>query len=151
MENIGPKTWFEGKRVLITGASSGIGHATATWLLQNRAKLAVCGRNYDALSEFERQFPGQVLAIRCDFAVDREQYNMVLEAIRYLGGCDILINAAGCIFENDLEKTFPQDHDYLIDVNCRAVYHISQLCMVFLAKAKGCIVNVSSEWGSKPT
>jgi NAD(P)-dependent dehydrogenase (short-subunit alcohol dehydrogenase family) len=38
----------------------------------------------------------------------------------------------------------------MIDVNLRSVYHIIQLCMVFLGKAKGCIVNVSSEWGSKP-
>lgn len=146
----GNKRYFENKRCIVTGASSGIGRNTAEWLIKHGAKVAICGRNIEALHEIERMQPDKVLAIEADFAVDREQYQMVLSGIEFLGGLDILINAAGCVFENDLEKTYPQDHDYIIDINLRAVYHITQLCMVFLAKTHGCIVNISGEWGSKP-
>ena len=68
---------------------------------------------------------------------------MVTGALEALGGLDILINCAGVIFENDLESTYPQDHDYLVDINLRSVFHISQLCSVALYKSKGCIVNLS--------
>ncbi len=61
-----------------------------------------------------------------------------------LSGIDILINCAGLIYDGDTEFTFPQDYDYLMDVNLRAVFHITQIFIPFLEKAKGCVVNVSS-------
>lgn len=108
------------------------------------------GRDIEELEKIGRQFPNQAVAIQCDLAIDRQQYDMVLSVVETFGGLDILINAAGIIFENDLESTYPQDHDYIIDINLRAVYHITHMCQSFLEKSKGCIVNLSCEWGNRP-
>jgi len=49
---------------------------------------------------------------------------MILAVVENFGRLDILINAAGVIFDGDLESTYPQDHDYIIDINLRTVYHL---------------------------
>ena len=61
-----------------------------------------------------------------------------------LNGIDILVNCAGLIYDGDTEFTFPQDYDYSMDVNLRAVFNLSQIFMPYLEKSRGCIVNVSS-------
>lgn len=142
--------YFAQKRILITGASSGIGRACAFWFLNQGARVALVGRDKSALDSIGESFPHQAVTAQCDFVVDMNQYDLVTGVVEALGGLDILINAAGLIFENDLEGTFPQDHDYLIDINLRAVFHISSMCAPFLKRSKGCIVNLSAEWGNRP-
>lgn len=68
---------------------------------------------------------------------------MALSVIEKLGGLDILINCAGLIFDGDLESTFPQDYDYLMDINLRCPFHMSLIFHRYLETSKGCIVNVS--------
>ena len=63
---------------------------------------------------------------------------------------DVLVNCAGVIFDGDVENTYPQDYDYIVDLNLRAAFHITSLLVTFLQKAKGCVVNVSSCFGSRP-
>jgi NAD(P)-dependent dehydrogenase (short-subunit alcohol dehydrogenase family) len=74
--------------------------------------------------------------------------------MNHLGGektsLDILINCAGVIFDGDVENTFPQDYDYIVDLNLRAAFHITSLLTQFLEKSRGCVVNVSSCFGSRP-
>jgi NAD(P)-dependent dehydrogenase (short-subunit alcohol dehydrogenase family) len=74
--------------------------------------------------------------------------------MNHLGGenssLDILINCAGVIFDGDTESTYPQDYDYIIDLNLRAAFHITNLMAQFLEKSQGCIVNVSSCFGVRP-
>lgn len=144
------KRHFALKRILITGASSGIGRACAIWLLNQGARVALVGRDIVKLREIGEQFPNQAISVQCDLAVDKEQYDMVASVIDSFGGLDILLNCAGIAFENDLQSTYPQDHDYLIDINLRAIYHITQLCQQFLMKSRGCVVNLSAEWGHRP-
>jgi len=144
------KRYFALKRVLLTGASSGIGRACGIWLLNQGARVALVGRNIEELTKIGEQFPNQAIAVKCDLAIDLEQYDMVRSVVESFGGLDILINAAGVVFDDDTEHTYPQDHDYLVDINLRSIYHISQLCQSFLEKSKGCIVNISSVWGNKP-
>ena len=74
--------------------------------------------------------------------------------MEYLGGektmLDVLVNAAGVIFDGDLENTYPQDYVYIVDLNLRAAFHITNLMAEFLQRSKGCIVNVSSCFGYRP-
>lgn len=144
------KRYFAQKRILITGASSGIGRACAFWFLNQGARVALVGRDKSALDSIGENFPQQAITAKCDFVVDMNQYDLAAGVLEALGGLDILINSAGLIFENDLEGTFPQDHDYLVDINLRAVFHISTMCAPFLKRSKGCIINLSAEWGNRP-
>jgi NAD(P)-dependent dehydrogenase (short-subunit alcohol dehydrogenase family) len=62
----------------------------------------------------------------------------------------VLINCAGVIFSGDLDTVFPQDHDYLMDLNLRAAYVLINFFQDMLVVGQGCIVNVSSIKGHKP-
>ena len=79
------------------------------------------------------------------------------------GGLDILINCAGkwnenlsyysllgVIFNGDVETTFPQDFDYLMDINLRTPFILMQFFQDYLAKRNGCVINVSCAMGSRP-
>ena len=131
------------KRVIVVGASGSIGKACAIWYLNHGAKVVLVSRKMSSIEPIGAQFPSQSICIECDLVSDEEQFDMVNGALEALGGLDILINCQGVFFENDLMSTFPQDHDYLIDINLRSVFHISQLCSVALQKSQGCIVNIS--------
>lgn len=144
---------FVEKRVLVTGASSGIGRAVATWFLNEGAYVALIGRDLDSLNELGKQFPSQALAVQCDLCMDISQHDMCSAVLKYLGGrkneIDILINCAGVIFDGDVENTYPQDHDFIVDINLRTAFNLTNLLIPFIEKAKGCIVNVSSCFGSR--
>ncbi len=99
--------YFFKKRVLITGASSGIGMALAYYYLNHGAKVALVGRDIDTLQEIGKQYPTQATVIKCDLGIDLQQYEMALAAVEKLGGLDILINTAGVLFDGDLISTFP--------------------------------------------
>jgi len=58
---------------------------------------------------------------------------------------DILVNAAGLLFEGDLLSTYPEDFDYLMAVNLKAVFYICSLLNGFLSKTKGLIINISCQ------
>jgi NAD(P)-dependent dehydrogenase (short-subunit alcohol dehydrogenase family) len=128
---------------MIIGASGSIGKACSIWYLNHGAKVVMVSRNMRAIELIGSQFPSQSICIQCDLVQDEEQFDMVNGALEALGGLDLLINCQGVFFENDLMSTYPQDHDYLIDINLRSVFHISQLCSVALKKSRGCIINIS--------
>lgn len=68
------RPYFAEKRILVTGASSGIGRAVATWFLNEGAYVALCGRDLDALNGLGKQFPAQALVVQCDLETDSGQY-----------------------------------------------------------------------------
>jgi NAD(P)-dependent dehydrogenase (short-subunit alcohol dehydrogenase family) len=140
---------FLNKNIVITGASSGIGHACAMYYLNNGAKVALCGRDIDTLTEIGKKFPGQATVIQMELCKDVSIIDLKTTVIENFGKVDILINCAGVQFDGDIEKTFPQDFDYTIDVNLRAVFLIIKSFKEFFAE-KACIVNVSCLAGTKP-
>jgi len=75
---------------------------------------------------------------------------MAFAVIEKLGGLDILINAAGLIFDGDVLSTFPQDYDYLMDINLRCAFHLTLIFQKYLSNSRGCIVNVSCSLGTRP-
>jgi len=142
--------YFTNKKVLITGASSGLGRALAFYYLNNGAQVGLVGRDIETLTQIGEQFPSQCLVIQCDLGIDLQQYKMALSVIEKLGGLDILINAAGLIFDGDILSTFPQDYDYLIDINLRCAFHMTLIFHKYLEMSRGCIINVSCTLGSRP-
>jgi NAD(P)-dependent dehydrogenase (short-subunit alcohol dehydrogenase family) len=75
---------------------------------------------------------------------------MALAVIEKMGGLDILVNCAGIIFDGDVLKTFPQDFDYLMDINLRCAFHMILIFQKYLEASSGCVINVSCSWGTNP-
>ena len=141
---------LEGRVALVTGASSGIGRATALRFAEAGATVALVGRNYDALEEVADEiFKGGRTALKISADVtDEIQAGMAVNAaVTQLGGLDVLVNAAGVISNGTVETTPLADWDMMMNVNLRAVFHLMQLAAPHLARRPGNVVNVSSVTG----
>lgn len=140
---------FLNRKFLLTGASSGVGNSLAYFLLNNGAKVLLCGRDIETLKKIGEKFPNQASACEIDLIQDLQIYDLKTSAIEVLGGIDCIINCAGILFDGDLEKTFPQDYDYTIDVNLRSLFVLMKCLDKFIQP--GCsIVNISCFYGSRP-
>lgn len=140
---------FLNKRVLITGATSGIGYACAMYFLNNGAKVVLCGRDTETLNKIGKKFPKQAIAVELDLCEDMQINDLKTSVIENFGGLDIILNCAGAIFDGDIEKTFPQDYDYTIDINLRAIFIIMINLKSYLSQNSS-IINVSCLYGSRP-
>lgn len=150
MENqIRENTEFLNKRVIITGASSGVGKACAYYFLNAGAKVVLCGRDIVALKKIGEKFPEQGAAIKVDLSADLQVFDFKTSAIEILGGVDIIVNCAGVLFDGDVEKTFPQDYDYTVDVNLRSLFVLMIYLKQYLSKGAS-IINVSCLAGTRP-
>ncbi len=138
------------KVALITGASSGIGRATAHVMARHDAHVVLTGRNTQALVEEVRKISaagGRATAIAADITSDQDRRKLVSEAVARFGGLDILVNAAGTIANGTLENTSLADWRTMFEINLDAVFALMQLALPHLEKSRGNIVNVSSVTG----
>ena len=136
------------QRVLVTGASSGIGRATAELFLQNGATVALTGRRLEPLEEASRTATtGKAYCLTADLANEEEATACVGQAVERLGGLDVLINAAGILKSGSLEATSLDLWDEMMNINVRSVFHLMQMAAPHLERSRGNIVNVSSVTG----
>ena len=141
---------FDGKVVLVTGATSGIGRAVALRFAQSSARVAAVGRNKAALAEVGRAIQasgGEPLLIAADVTSEPDAQRIVDETIAKFGRLDVLANAAGHISSGTIESTALPLWDAMMNVNLRAVFHLMQLAASPLIATRGNIVNVSSVTG----
>ncbi len=135
---------FEGKVAVVSGATSGIGHATARALAAEGAQVAAIGRNTAVLEELSGK---GIHPVRADLAEESERRATMERIVSDLGGVDILVNAAGIISSGSIENTTLADYDAMMNINVRAVLHMTRLCLDSLIERKGNVVNVSSVTG----
>jgi NAD(P)-dependent dehydrogenase (short-subunit alcohol dehydrogenase family) len=141
---------FQGRRVLVTGASSGIGRATAAQLAREGAQVAATGRSAERLAALGRDVAGaagQVHAISGDLTAEAFRERLVGEAVERLGGLDGLVNAAGIIGSGDWAATDLAAFDRMLDINLRAVFDLTRRALPALIESRGAVVNVSSVTG----
>ena len=138
---------FAGKSVMVTGATSGIGHAVAHAFRGNGAAVAAIGRNQVALDELYATEGNEVLKAPADVTDSDAMRRVVGEVIKTFGRLDVLVNAAGHISSGTIENTELADWDAMMDVNLRAPFRLMQLCTPHLIETKGNIVNISSVTG----
>lgn len=141
---------FTDKVVMVTGATSGIGHAVAVKFATESAQVVALSRNQSALSEVEasvRNVGGEPLTIAVDVTNDSQVHHAIDETINKFGRLDVLVNAAGHISTGSIEETSLSAWDAMMNVNLRAVFQLMQLAAPYLIKTKGNIVNVSSVTG----
>ncbi|KAJ3665739.1 hypothetical protein Zmor_001218 [Zophobas morio] len=138
---------FSEKVVLVTGASSGIGAATAVHFSKLGAKLALTGRNLENLTKTAEQCASKPLLITADVTKEDDLRKIIETTIQHYDKLDVLVNNAGVIESGGIETTSLEQYDRLFNTNVRAVYFITMLAVPYLIKTKGSIVNVSSVTG----
>jgi NADP-dependent 3-hydroxy acid dehydrogenase YdfG len=136
------------KTVLITGATSGIGKATAQILAQNNFKVIICGRRLDRLSELKKELSAFTEVHTLSFDVRDKQG--VFEGINSLpeefSDVDVLINNAGNAHGLDPVQTGDvEDWDAMIDINVKGLLYVSKAIIPKMtAKESGHIINIGS-------
>jgi NAD(P)-dependent dehydrogenase (short-subunit alcohol dehydrogenase family) len=136
------------KKVLVTGASSGIGRAAAELFLNMDATVTLVGRRESALEAVvNATVNGEAFVITADLADEKQTESCVNQAVELMGGLDVLINAAGILKSGHIEATSMELWDEMMNINARSVFHLMKLAIPHLEKTKGNIVNVSSVTG----
>ena len=141
------------KVAIVTGATSGIGRATASLFAANGAKVVGVGRNETELRNLrdavQNGHGGSIKGHLADLTETSQVDRLVSETVDDLGKIDILINAAGIIKNGNIEDTSLDEWDKMLNINLRSVFYLMQKCVPFLEATKGNIVNVSSVTGPR--
>jgi NAD(P)-dependent dehydrogenase (short-subunit alcohol dehydrogenase family) len=137
---------FNDKIALVTGASSGIGEATAIRFAQEGATVAAVARRIEKLQELQ-EHTKNIHPFSADLRNPEETSACVDSIVKKLGGIDIVVHAAGIIGSGSIETTTLKDWDVMMDINLRSIFHLTQLCLPELIARKGNIVCVSSVAG----
>jgi NADP-dependent 3-hydroxy acid dehydrogenase YdfG len=144
---------IEGKVVVITGASSGLGEATARLLSAQGARVVLGARRVEriqALADELASSGGKALAVATD-VTDRAQVKALVDAaVQTYGRIDVMINNAGLMPHSPLERLKIDDWDQMIDVNIKGVLYGIAAALPYMQQQKaGHIINVSSVAGHK--
>ena len=142
---------LSGKVAVVTGASSGIGEATARALSARGAAVVLASRAEEKLGFLAREISaagGRALAIRCDVS-DRESVKeMVERAVGEFGSVDVLVNNAGLGLSGRVAELRPDDLRYVFDVNLLGPLNCVQEVLAHMPRG-GRIINVSSVVGKR--
>ena len=140
-----PAQEFEGRVAIVTGASSGIGRATAEMLVERGAMVSVFARSAGKLKSLARKHEGRMLAVPGDVSVPKSVERLFAETEARLGCCDILINDAGTYVDKRIERMTERDWDRVFAVNVRGAFLTTRRAVKnMIARRSGAIVNVSS-------
>jgi NAD(P)-dependent dehydrogenase (short-subunit alcohol dehydrogenase family) len=141
----------EGKRVLVTGASSGIGRELAQVLAERGAVLAVSSRAQGRIEQVSEEIASSVpgipkpLPVACNVADGASVRNLIGTCIETLGTLDVLVNNAGICVYGSAEKTSPEHFQSLLDVNFLGPARAMLEVLPFMKRqGHGLIVNVST-------
>jgi NADP-dependent 3-hydroxy acid dehydrogenase YdfG len=151
-----------GTAVLVTGASSGIGAATAHALAAEGAAVAVLARRADRLRALHAEIAsagGTALVLPADITDAEQAATAVGRAVAELGRLDIVINNAGLMRMGTADQALLQDWDDLVAVNIQGVLHVTRAAVPHLIEAAAAgprrvadLVTISSTagWGARP-
>jgi len=114
------------KRVLITGGASGIGAATAARFLEEGSQVCILDRDAQACEVIRHQLPGISEAIIADVTDLMQVEAALAEAVRAMGGVDVLINNAGISIRHNFLEITPEEWDKVIAVNLTGVFYVAQ-------------------------
>ena len=144
---------IEGKVVVITGASSGLGEATARTLSEEGATVVLGARRLDRLKTLVSEITGKggkALAKATDVTQVDEVKALVDAAVQAYGRIDVMINNAGLMPQSPLERLKIDDWDRMIDVNIKGVLYGIAAALPYMKEQKsGHFINVSSVAGHK--
>lgn len=138
-----------GRRVVVTGAASGIGRAIALLFAREGARLALIDRDPIGLAETARRTGGHALA--SDICDEAAIGHAIDQAGQVLGGIDGLVNAAGIMRTGAMTETPSQVWRQVLEVNLTGTYLVSRACVPWLLRGEGTsIVHIASAAGLLP-
>ena len=144
---------IQNKVVIITGASSGLGEATARRLAKNGAKLMLAARREDRLQELVANIEkeGGIAQYQLTDVTDRSAVEALAQATKEAyGRIDVLVNNAGLMPLSPLATTKVDEWEKMVDVNIKGVlYGIAAVMPLMLEQESGHIINISSVAGHK--
>jgi NADP-dependent 3-hydroxy acid dehydrogenase YdfG len=140
-----------GRVALVTGASSGIGDATARALADAGVKVAIAARRHDRLEVLARELSAsgsEALVLAADLAREDENRRIVAETEKHFGRLDILVNNAGVMLLSPVDGANSDDWRLMLELNTLAPMVSSQAALPGMrARGGGHIVNISSSAG----
>ncbi|MCZ6602414.1 MAG: 3-oxoacyl-[acyl-carrier-protein] reductase [Planctomycetota bacterium] len=142
---------FDGKKVLVTGGSRGIGRTLCLEFAREGAKVATVARSGDALQEtahLVEEAGGKCLAIPVDVTQSASVNEAVAQILEQLGGLDVLVNNAGVTRDGPLIRMSDESWDEVMDTNMKGTFYFTRAAArPMLKKKTGCIVNLTSVVG----
>ena len=146
---------LSGKKVAITGGSSGIGYDLAIAYAKENCKVAVCGRNMDklnAMAEYAEANGLDILTIQADVSDNAALEGFVRKVSDTFGGLDIMINNAGFGIRKPFDELTEAEFHSVVDINLKSVYFGSVFASKEMKKSGGgVIINTSSFTSVIPT
>ena len=142
---------LRGKAAIVTGASSGIGAATARTLIDGGARVVITGRRKEQLDALVADLPeGSVVAAPADLLNPETPPKLIQACLEAFGTCDVVINNAGTMHVGTIENMDMDAAGKMIRVNVEAVTQLSYAALRhFKAQDSGHLVNISSILGTK--
>lgn len=140
-------TTLDGKVVLVTGASSGIGRATALALAEAGARVAVGARRADRLKSLAQDALGEMLVLELDVTDRASVQDAVTATVEHFGALDALVNNAGVMLSGPILNADTAEWTRMIDTNLLGSMYTAHAALPHLLESKGAVVQVSSTSG----
>ena len=139
---------LKGKKVLVTGASGGIGKAIAMELSSSGADLCLTGRNKSELENLQKIIGGNCQIIISDLSNSKGIKNLADQAQEIMGQIDILVNNAGITKDNLFMRMSEDDWNEVININLNSIFKLTKLLIKGMIKRRyGRIINITSVIG----
>ena len=145
---------FTNQNIIVTGAGSGIGAATAKLFAERGGNVVLVGRRKEKLDEVAADLDANHVLVHAADVSDRAAVEKLVDAaVHRFGGINVLVNNAAVAEMGKFDDFSIEDWNKTIDINVTGVFHMIQAALPHLRKVKGNIVNVSSvsgiggDWG----
>ncbi len=144
---------LEGRRVVVTGASSGLGAHAVRLLAGRGAQVVAAGRRLDrieALATEQADAPGRVVPVRADVTSEQDVAALIEQAVATLGGIDVLVNNAGSEVQGPIDRLSLEDFEGMFRANAVSVFLCVRAALPALRESRGMIVNLGSTVVGRP-
>ena len=148
-DSYAPARRLLGRKIVITGAASGIGQSTARIFASEGAKLALLDRNLDALAVIAGETGGHAFLV--DVTDENSVDHAVSQGARAMGGIDGIVNAAGVMLRGSVLDVGVDEWRRVLDINLTGPYVVVRCCLPWLRQSPSAtIVNIASGQGLLP-